>query len=543
MNNDLYTCILVDDEPEIREGIRDTIPWESSGFMLMGACANGNEALSLIEQNLPDVLITDINMPFMDGLSLAERVLTLNPSTRVLIISGYDEFEYARKALKLQVYDYIVKPITPHEFKEILIRLKTNLDEERISRWNFEQLKKQLAESFPLLRERFLNQLVLGKFTKGSSIYTWDERISYLGIPIPLQNTFYLCLVLDGIHRRKGEEFDIDLLAKRQILEQELETDEQTILFPDDEDRLVILNWGLSENQVYRESLKRAEHLRLCLSRAGMGDTVISLGEPVSSLPALNRSYSDAIHALQVAILREQAGIITSRELGTRGDTYPLRTKHYKGIASSIKTLNLAEMYKQIDEIIGDYKISLFDIEIFYMRLRLVLASILQTMDELEIDPSTLFAKGVDPFEEIIALKNLDQIHTWLTTLGERIVEVLQARQENFAEKKIREAMEYIKQKYGDPELSILNLSRDLFISTSYLSAILKKYTSRTFVELLTEVRMEKAKELLRTTSLKTYEIAEQVGYPDAHYFSLSFKKTVGQTPTEYRTAHETPIT
>jgi YesN/AraC family two-component response regulator len=170
------------DEPEIREGIRDTIPWESSGFMLMGACANGNEALSLIEQNLPDVLITDINMPFMDGLSLAERVLTLNPSTRVLIISGYDEFEYARKALKLQVYDYIVKPITPHEFKEILIRLKTNLDEERIS-LNLEQLKKQLAESFPLLRERFLNQLILGNSQRVKH-YTWkNDFVS--GIPSP----------------------------------------------------------------------------------------------------------------------------------------------------------------------------------------------------------------------------------------------------------------------------------------------------------------------------------------------------------------------
>ncbi len=151
MSKHLYSFVIVDDEPEIREGIRDTIPWEDLGFTFAGAFANGKEALEWVEQNPPDVLITDINMPFMDGLVLSELVLERSPRTRVLIISGYDDFEYARRALQLQVHDYIVKPITPTEFKATLITLKSALDHEREQEQDLERIKKQLAENLPPL--------------------------------------------------------------------------------------------------------------------------------------------------------------------------------------------------------------------------------------------------------------------------------------------------------------------------------------------------------------------------------------------------------
>lgn len=156
MNEYLYSFVIVDDEPEIREGIRDTIPWEKLGYSFKGAFANGKDALEYVENYPPDVLVTDINMPFMDGLVLSELVLQRSPKTKVLIISGYDDFEYARKALQLQVQDYIVKPITPGEFKETLHKLKDVLDKERAEEQDLERLKKQLAENLPLIKERFL---------------------------------------------------------------------------------------------------------------------------------------------------------------------------------------------------------------------------------------------------------------------------------------------------------------------------------------------------------------------------------------------------
>ncbi|MFH2116401.1 MAG: response regulator, partial [Spirochaetota bacterium] len=185
MQNSLYSFVLVDDEPEIREGIRDTIPWEELGFRFAGACANGSEALELAERTPPDVLMTDINMPFMDGLALSERLGSVAPATKIIIISGFDDFEYARRALKLQVYDYIVKPITPGEFKDALRKIRQTLDDERAARHDLERIRKQLDDSLPLMRERFLNALVQGR-VKSDAV---AERLEYFDLPIPVADS------------------------------------------------------------------------------------------------------------------------------------------------------------------------------------------------------------------------------------------------------------------------------------------------------------------------------------------------------------------
>jgi two-component system response regulator YesN len=152
-------------------------------------------------------------------------------------IPGYDDFEYARKALRLQVYDYIVKPITPGEFKTALIKLKQTLDAERENRRDLEHIKKQLAETIPLLRERFLAHLIEGKLDRNSI----PEGFAYFDLPLPPEGSAYQCLVLDFIRRRKGEDFHIDLITGRNILDRFVGSFGPGIVFQDGADRLVIL--------------------------------------------------------------------------------------------------------------------------------------------------------------------------------------------------------------------------------------------------------------------------------------------------------------
>lgn len=536
MPNSLYSFVIVDDEPEIREGIRDTIPWEELGFRFAGACANGNEALELVERSPPDVVMTDINMPFMDGLALGERLAEAAPATKVLIISGYDDFEYARRALKLQVYDYIVKPVTPVEFKATLAKLKAALDEERAEKRDLELIRARLEESLPILRERFLNSLITGKAREGEL----EERISYFSLPLPRSAAAYQCLVLDFAHRKTGEAFDIDLLSERNYLEKNLEGGLAQILFQDAEDRLVILSWGGDADALYREGLKAAEQLRSRLFKAGMEDTVIGVGEAAGGLASLPESYADALRAVQVAVLRGKAGVTAFRELGGRIGAERERSPAWgKALASSLRVSNLVEAYGHIDRMVEYYRARSFDIADYHAALRLVLAAVLQAVEELEIPEDELFSQDADPFAELRRLKSLDEVRSYFAALAESVVAYTGARQENFAVTKVREALEYLETHYADPELSLQTLCKELFISTSYLSANLKKHHERTFVEELTDLRIRKAKELLRTTALKTYEVAERTGYRDAHYFSLSFRKLTGLTPTEYRSRHE----
>jgi two-component system response regulator YesN len=160
------------------------------------------------------VLITDINMPFMDGLVLSEIVLDRFPHTKVLIISGYDDFEYARKALQLQVHDYIVKPITPTEFKATLTKLKTALDHEREAKQDLERIKKQLAENLPLIKERFFNRLLNGSISEEEAI----ERCQYFGISLTIPLMALHCMVFDFIRHHEGEDFDINVLRVKDII-------------------------------------------------------------------------------------------------------------------------------------------------------------------------------------------------------------------------------------------------------------------------------------------------------------------------------------
>jgi two-component system response regulator YesN len=182
-------------------------------------------------------------------------------------------------------------------------------------------------------------------------------------------------------------------------------------------------------------------------------------------------------------------------------------------------------------------------LDAYYASLRVTLSALVWTVEELELSSAEIFGEGVDPFAELPKLKSLDGAHAWFSAVVDRAIASLNARQESFALTKVREALDYIEKRYSDQDLCLPGLCKELYISTSYFSSIFKRYQGRTFVEHLTEFRMRKAMELLRTSALKTYEVAERVGYRDAHYFSLSFRKFAGVTPTEYRggTEHEHP--
>jgi two-component system response regulator YesN len=534
----LYSFVLVDDEPEIREGIRDTIPWGPLGFSFAGACANGFEALELAERIQPDVVMTDINMPFLDGLAFTDRLVTVAPAAKVLIISGYDDFEYVQKALRLQVYDYIVKPITPEELRAALEKLKITLDRERAERLNLERIKRQLEESLPLLRERFLARLIEGKADRELV----RERAAYFGLPLPLEGAAYQCLTVDLVCRRGGEDFDIDLIAQRNILEQSLNATGVIpvpgLLFQDREDRLTLLIWGADPLHLYRAGLKTAE--LFCRNLLSLGlDSVVGVGEPVENLESLPESWNSAADALRTAVLRGKSGVAVYREVtGKTGSLRPGPDPHWgKRIAAALKTGGWDEASRLAGEMTEYFQRVSFTIKEYHIKFSLVLAALIRCCEDLEIPGAEIFPAGMDPFAEINRLTNLDAVRLWFVSLTDRIAGYIQTRQENFAQVKVREALEYLESHYGDPSLSLQTLCKKLDISMSYFSANLKKYHNKTFVEELAGIRLAKAMELLRTTDLMTYEIAERIGYRDPHYFSLSFRKHTGLTATEYRGA------
>jgi two-component system response regulator YesN len=204
-------------------------------------------------------------------------------------------------------------------------------------------------------------------------------------------------------------------------------------------------------------------------------------------------------------------------------------------IYSALKAGDSESAVRGIREMVRSFREAPFTLESYHRKTTLVLAALIRFCADLDIPEAAVFPPPSNPFAEISALENLEEVESRLTAFLERIVRYAEARQDNFAQVKVREALDYLESCYADPGLSLRGLCKKLDISMSYFSAVLKKYHDRTFVEELTAIRLNRAMELLRTTDMLTYEIAEKIGYRDAHYFSVSFRKYAGMTPTEYR--------
>ena len=162
----MYKLLIVDDEALVREAIQDQMDWEKLGFECIGTCEDGVEALEFIKSNPPDVVLTDIGMPFMNGIELTQELYIHYPTIKVIIFTGYDDFDFAQQALKLQAVDYILKPMTAIELEEVISKLRLELDQQNNQIQDYERLKRQLRENLPLLKERFLERLATSPMTE-----------------------------------------------------------------------------------------------------------------------------------------------------------------------------------------------------------------------------------------------------------------------------------------------------------------------------------------------------------------------------------------
>ena len=213
---ELYRVLLVDDEQDIREGISRKMDWLGLGFSLVGEAANGQDALELAETLRPDVILTDIKMPFMDGLELCRILTDRLPAARFVVFSGFDDFEYAKQAIQMNVVEYILKPINADELSAVLRRLKDQLDRERAERRNVERLRSRYTENLPILRELFYANLLDGRIEPG----TERERAARLDIELQGEE-WAVGLAYIGSDRRDA----LSTLSVQKLLEEALTED------------------------------------------------------------------------------------------------------------------------------------------------------------------------------------------------------------------------------------------------------------------------------------------------------------------------------
>ena len=284
---ELYRVLLVDDEEDIREGISRKMDWLGLGFSLVGEAANGQDALELAESLRPDVILTDIKMPFMDGLELCRILTDRLPAARFVVFSGFDAFEYAKQAIQMNVVEYILKPINADELSAVLRRLKDQLDRERAERRNVELLRSRYTENLPVLRELFYANLLDGHIEPG----TERERAAHLDIDLQGEE-WAVGLAYIGSDRRDA----LSTLSVQKLLEESLTADRCRLTLYNDWVAVIV---SLTESFTIYDLIRVLD--RVCtLAASYLGLTLtVGVGAPCKELSGMARSAAEARTALE----------------------------------------------------------------------------------------------------------------------------------------------------------------------------------------------------------------------------------------------------
>ncbi len=528
----MYRFLIIDDEPIVREGIARTINWEEHGFELVGVFRDGREGLEGVEQLRPDVILSDVCMPFVDGLELAATVAAQYPRIKTILLTGYDEFEYAQEAVRLNVRDFILKPITAAELREVLGTLRQELDEEHAQFRNSERQRQQLTESLPLLQERFLNGLI----RQNTPMKDAMQRAELLELQLPGPRYHVLLCDQDRDTSEAPAEVSFSEITVQHEIAKEAQQLGDVVVFGTLNDQVVILVSLPETGDPLPASLRVAEAVSDHVERT-LGRTIsIGIGDVVSSLDQLPRGFETARVALEQRFVLGPRQIISMDQV--RGNNQPpvsqqpteRRGEFIQALKTADPAMAVAAVRRVLEPVVLQGDIG----EVLVVTNR-ILADALNTLDALEVDYRGMMEVGDNPFATLGRMKTIQEIYDWFEQFIRHASTALDSRREQHSLSKVRGAEQYIREMYQDRTLALQDVCTALAVSKSYLTMVFKKHTGMTIVEYLTEVRMEEAKALLRGSDLRVYEIAEQVGYRDAHYFSLTFRKQVGQTPSEYR--------
>lgn len=534
---DLYRIMVVDDEEEIRLGIIKKIDWEGNGFVVVGDAENGKEALEKAEKLQPDVIITDIKMPFMDGLELGKKLAELMPSTKIIVFSGYDDFEYAHKAIKINVIEYVLKPINSIELTEVLKRLKLQLDQEYDEKRNFQTLYKHYIDSIPVIREQFLVGAIEGRISEKQ----WNEQAEDLGIDFE-KGYFSVGLIhLDGSAKSNSEDNNslinepaLISISIKKIVDENMGKYCNFISFLYLDMVIVIGNFKKKEDILF--FIKGINDICKIYERI-MGLTISAgIGHIYEDYSDINLSYRSGQSALDYRfILGTGKAIYIDDVEPDNSIQLQLDEQEERNMLNAIKISSEEEIAKIIDKLFMKIEPLLLPLNQYRIYIMEIMTSILKVIQAYNLDVNKVFGENFNCYNYIDSFHSISEMKNWFINKAIKVNGFIKRERINSSMLLVEKAKEYVNINYSDSELSVDMICSHLHVSPTYFSTIFKKETEMSFVNYLTTVRLEQAVKLLNTTDDKTYIIAEKVGYPEANYFSYVFKKKFGVSPSKYR--------
>ena len=515
----MMKVFLVDDEIAIRENLRNSFPWEEKGYQLVGEAPDGEMALPMLRDLNTDILLTDIRMPFMDGMKLCEEVQRTMPWVERIILSGYDDFAYAQKAISLGVREYLLKPVTAAELEAALNRVRLQIEEKRRERDNLTAMRERLSSGGQFLRDKLLASL----FTDEGNAEDDDALLSQMrGMGINLTAGCYA--VIDIAFDAEGEArmacrnalISLADMSGGGVFICSAPKGARALVLGDNPGDTEERAYSFANSVIHYPGLKDAGHL------------LVSVGETVQDFHEIRKSMKSARH---VRHLQNAEGPVDHIVVGVN---------EQKGADLPLSETDLSPLYERlqyasagsVEGILAEYSESLDPaLALGYLRVAVLLAA------------QRIIQEAGGNVKDILSEAQLeDALHTegeeGFRKLAEQLRTAMEFRDRNgkgYGDTSIGRARAYLAQNFSDPNLMLQDAADEVHLSQSHFSTVFAQETGLTFTQYLTALRIGKAKELLETTEMRSSQIATEVGYNDPHYFSYLFKKNTGMTPGEYR--------
>lgn len=546
----MLKIFLAEDEVVVRETIKRMIPWEELGFELVGEAADGEMALPLLIRQQPDLLITDIKMPFMDGLTLARLAKKEIPGLKVVILSGYDDFNYAKQAIGIGVEDYLLKPITKNALIERLSEIRSRYEHEKTQKEYYEKLQREMQAYEKNSSRDFFEALVGGSMDM-MEVYKRAEKLG-LDIVAEAYNVLIFTMNCDEDFSGQRDEYSSWEAESLELLENFFAGHSSAMLFQSN-----IFSYGVllkGQRETIEENTRACvDEIRKILSRQdGRREWFLAVGQSVDRLSQIQKSYHTASRAFSQRYLYDE-NILYYDEMETM--------EHPGGQAETednaylqkvdVNALNPAILQKflsnglqeETENFVKDYfyAIGQEPMESLVFRNYVILNvrfSVISFIKGLGCDTNEMESADT---EEVLAEsgKNMESAIAYAKKMISQAIEIRDQNSGNKNRSILKTAVDFIDSHYMDEEISLNTVANVANVSSNHFSALFSQNMGQTFIEYLTTLRMNKAKELLRCTGMRSSEIAGEIGYKDAHYFSYLFKKTQGMTPSDYRKARE----
>lgn len=532
----MYRLMIVEDEEIEREYLRRFVNWKSMGIEVVAAFESGEEALEYAELSDIQMLLTDIKLIGISGLQLSKKLLALKPGVKIVILTGYQQFEYAKEAVDLQAFSFLTKPVVMEELEAVFNKIVKRLELEESEKLDKERLQQIVAQNMPVLKNKFFDDLINGRLTTPEIA----KNLVYFDLEMPSGSFNLLVSEIDSFGDMKEGMYSSDVhLMQIKVLEilKAIKAPPLSVTFHVKDGRYctLVATDSPDADLLYAECLDLAQRIQDKVNFQLQMEMTIGIGKGVRDLSDLKVSYKNACDAVAFKFYMGSNQIIHYKDVYYDEKSSGIDMDEIgRHIATAVGLCDRENMEESLSMLFEDLRRNACTDTYIRNICINVLSRVSATMQDIHESFGKVFGNEALVWEKLLRMDTVFDLKLWIKNILNAVVDYLNEKKTGCNKRIITTILNFIEANYHK-NITIGDIASHVYLSPNYISVIFKKETGEAFTNYMIRYRMEKAAQMLKDSNLKVYEVGDKVGYTNTSHFCTAFKKMYGVSPNEYR--------